>query len=69
MTKGTKILCAHCQTEVSLVLGFSAPMTMPGQEEPTHFYQVKLLNPVSEDNGLQFCSSSEMAAASSHLPN
>jgi hypothetical protein len=50
MTRGLKILCARCHGEVSLVLGFSAPMTMPGHEEPKHDYHVQLINPVDDDN-------------------
>jgi hypothetical protein len=52
MRKGTKKICSHCQTEVALILGFSAPMTMPGQEEPTFVKEVQLLEPFSEQRDL-----------------
>lgn len=50
MTQGLKTICARCHGEAFLVLGVSAPMTMPGQEEPLHAYQVQLLSPVSGDD-------------------
>lgn len=53
MTTGANTWCARCHAKVSLVLGFSAPMTMPGQEEPACVSVVKLLDPVSDDQSFQ----------------
>ncbi|KAL2871753.1 uncharacterized protein BJX67DRAFT_342942 [Aspergillus lucknowensis] len=52
MINGMTAICSHCQTKVELALGFSAPMTMPGQEEPTYVKEVQLLEPLSEQSDL-----------------
>jgi hypothetical protein len=43
MTRGLSVICARCDSEASSVLGFSAPMTMPGQERILEVRDVKLV--------------------------